>query len=359
MHRFLALLLALLPAPLATLPAKAETPVTKILADTLSGYIRPSYAELETATAQLADAAKELCDTPNDQTLAATRAVFKDTVSAWSKIEWFRTGAVMNDNRIERMFYFPDRKGSGLKQVQAALANSDDNAADAGSLSAKSVAMQGLGATEFLLFGTGSDALANADGGFRCSYILASAQTMSAIARDVQTGWADTSETTQFWQKPAADNPYFRSDAEALNLMIGTLVHGLDAIRDMRINTFIGKTPDADKPKLAAYWRSENTFASIAANLEGLQNYYTASQVNTILPAGNEALLRTIKFDFAQAIKAAKALEMPVADVLTDGDLRKKAIYLQLTVQLLIDHFNTEFAKAAGLDTGFSFGDGD
>ena len=359
MKHFLALFLAVVAAALTALHAQAETPVTKILANTLSGYIRPSYAELHITTTQLAGAAKQLCDTPSNQNLAAARGAFKDTVSAWSKIEWFRTGAVMNDNRIERMFYFPDRKGLGLKQVQAALASTDENAVNSLKLSSRSVAMQGLGAAEFLLFGTGSEALANADGGFRCSYILASAQTMSAIAGDVQTGWADTSEAAQLWQKPAAENPYFRSDAEALNLMIGTLVHGLDAIRDMRINAFIGKTPDADKPKLAAYWRSENTFASIAANLEGLQNLYTASQIEAVLPAGNEALLRTIKFDFSQAIKAAKALEMPVADVLSDSEMRKKAVYLQLTVQILIDHFNTEFAMAAGLDTGFSFGDGD
>jgi uncharacterized protein len=344
---------------LGALPARAQTPVETILANTLNGYVRPSYAALKTATQTLAASATSLCKTPSEEGLSDAQTAFKETANTWSKVEWFRAGAVMNENRLERTFYFPDRKGLGLKQVQAALASKDESASNSETLHTKSVAMQGLGASEFLLFGTGSETLTTKDGAYRCAYVLSSAKTIAAIAGDLQSGWAENSLASNFWQRPAADNPFFRSDAEALNLMIGTLVHGLDAIRDMRLNNFIGKTPDADKPKLSAYWRSENTFASIAANLEGLQNLYLASKIQTVLPAGHESLSRTIKFDFAQTIKAAKALNVPVADVVADVELRKKATYLQLTVQILIDHFNTEFAVAAGLDTGFSFGDGD
>ena len=344
---------------LSAFSANAEDRVDAILNDSLTEYVRPSYAAAFNANVKLADKAQALCDTPSVENLNEAQSAFKNANLAWSRIEWFRSGAVMHDNRLERMFYFPDRKGLGLKQVQSALASKDVNVTSSEQLALKSVAMQGLGASEFLLFGADSEALATKDGAFRCSYVLASAKTISAISADLQSGWGDTSQAPAFWQRPAANNPFFRSDAEALNLLIGTLVHGLDAIRDMRLTNFIGKTPDADKPKMAAYWRSENTFASIAANLEGLQTFYEGSNLNSVLPAGNEALLRTIKFDFSQAIKAAKALDVPVTDVLADPELRKKADYLQLTVQILIDHFNTEFAMAAGLDTGFSFGDGD
>lgn len=344
---------------LAALPAQAATPVESILANALEAYVRPGYAELEGAAVNLAGAAKTLCETPNTENLISAQSAFKSTVAQWSKIEWFRAGAVMNDNRIERMFYFPDRKGTGLKQVQAALAEQDANAAKPETLATKSVAMQGLGASEFLLFGSGSETLANADGAFRCAYVLASAQTMATIVGDLKNGWAAQSEATEFWTKPAANNPFFRTDTEALNLQIGILIHGLEAVKDVRLAAFIGKTPEADKPKLAPYWRSEMTFASVAVNLEGLQQLYEASKLQAVLPSGNDALLRTIKFDFAQAIRAAKALDMPVATVVAGADLRKKAVYLQLAVQILIDHFNVEFAKAAGLEAGFSFADGD
>jgi uncharacterized protein len=344
---------------LAAIPAEAEDRVDAILANSLTAYVRPSYAAMQLAAVNLVGTAKALCATPTSENLSAAQLAFKDTALAWSRVEWFRSGTVMNDNRLERMFYFPDRKGVGLKQVQSALSTQDVDVATSEKLATNSVALQGLGASEFLLFGTGSENLATKDGAFRCTYVLASAQTLSTIASDLEMGWVDKSESSALWQKPAANNPFFRNDAEALNLLVGTLIHGLDAIRDMRLNAFLGKTPEADKPKLAAYWRSEATFPSIAANLEGLQTFYEGSDMQSVLPAGNEALLRTIKFDFGQAIKAAKALDMPVADVVADAELRKKAAYLELTVQILIDHFNGEFAKAAGLDAGFSFGDGD
>jgi predicted lipoprotein len=68
-----------------------------------------------------------------------------------------RFGPVTEENRLERILFWPDRKGIGLKQVQAAIAGEDATAADPQTLPGKSVAMQGLGALEFVLFGTGSD----------------------------------------------------------------------------------------------------------------------------------------------------------------------------------------------------------
>ncbi len=68
------------------------------------------------------------------------------------------------------MLFWPDRKGTGLKQVQAALASKDPTAADAAQLAGKSVAMQGLGALEFVLYGTGSEELATAGESYRCAY---------------------------------------------------------------------------------------------------------------------------------------------------------------------------------------------
>jgi uncharacterized protein len=358
--RFLVFPIAVMAACLS-FPASAETtaPVSAILSAALANYVRPAYTALSQETGQLANAAKVLCQEPSSAHLTATHSAFKSTVMAWSKVEWFRTGAAMSDNRIERMLYFPDRKGTGLKQVQRALADKDTSVISSETLSSKSVAMQGLGAAEFLLFGADFEQLATPSGSHRCEYVLASAKTMSAVANQLKSGWLEDGTTAQFWQKPAADNPYFRSDTEALNVLIGTVIHGLEAVRDMRIAAFLGKTEESDKPKSAAFWRSKATFASLAANLEGLEQLYVQSKLAGVLPARNADLVRTIDFDFKQAIRAAKVLDVPVADVLADRELRAKAAYLKLTVQILIDHFNMEFAPAAGLAAGFSFGDGD
>ena len=95
---------------------------------------------------------------------------FRPTTDAWSYAEIIRFGPITEQNRLERMLFWPDRKGIGLKQVQATLAAKDATAADPAQLPAKSVAMQGLGALEFVLFGTGAEALATAGDPYRCRY---------------------------------------------------------------------------------------------------------------------------------------------------------------------------------------------
>ena len=60
-------------------------------------------------------------------------------------------GRSRRKTRLERILFWPDRKSIGLKQVQAALAAKDTSITDAGKLKGKSVAVQGLGALEFLL----------------------------------------------------------------------------------------------------------------------------------------------------------------------------------------------------------------
>jgi predicted lipoprotein len=53
--------------------------------------------------------------------------------------------------------------------VQELLAKQDPTATDAATLRGKSVAMQGLQALEFVLYGTGSETLATGDD-YRCRY---------------------------------------------------------------------------------------------------------------------------------------------------------------------------------------------
>src|SRR5690606_20934891 len=112
----------------------------------------------------------ELCDEPSELRLEAVRGQFSSAVVAWSRVELYRLGPLMSGNRNDKILFWPDRKGIALKQVQAVLAGPDLDAADPVKLAGKSVAVQGLGALEFLLFGTGAEQLATAEGAFRCHY---------------------------------------------------------------------------------------------------------------------------------------------------------------------------------------------
>ncbi|MGO4839787.1 imelysin family protein, partial [Rhizobiaceae sp. 2RAB30] len=171
-------------SPALSAPRTAED----IIGKSVDGFVKPAYAAFHGATNGLKSSLATLCATPTSANLDAARAAFRTTTDAWSRVEIIRIGPITEENRLERVLYWPDRKGIGLKQVQAVLAEQDATATDASTLAGKSVAMQGLGALEFVLFGTDSDKLAAGDQ-FRCAYGSAISGNLDDISGKVQTGW--------------------------------------------------------------------------------------------------------------------------------------------------------------------------
>ena len=146
-----ALVLVLPLALLGVFPASAAVKASDIIQRAIDGFVRPAYASLHEHAETLTGSVRKLCTKPSQGELDAARAEFSATVDAWSSAEIIGFGPIKENNRLERMLFWPDRKGIGLKQVQAALSAKDPTATDPAQLAGKSVAMQGLGALEFVL----------------------------------------------------------------------------------------------------------------------------------------------------------------------------------------------------------------
>lgn len=181
---------------------------------------------------------KAFCAAPSATTEKTAKDAFADTVSSWSTIEIVRVGPVIEQNRFERVLYYPDKKGLGLKQVQRYLSDKDESVTTAEGLSGKSVAAQGLGALEFILYGTGADELLDKKGDFRCRFGAAIAGNIADVAAELSDSWNAADGAQKNWTQPGPDNPVFRDEREALVALLGILVHGAEAIRDQRIETF-------------------------------------------------------------------------------------------------------------------------
>lgn len=329
-----------------------------VLAATLSSYISPSYEALASGFGALEQATATLCKAPSDMALNEARAAFRKSALTWSRIEWFRTGPAMAENRLERILFYPDRKSTGLKQVQRALAREDADVVAPDALAGKSVAMQGLGAYEFLVFGKGSEILATDQAAFRCAFADSVASNLINIASELQQGWEKGTPAATLFVKPGADNPLFRDDTEALNLVLGTMIHGLEAIRDIRIGGFL-REPGMDRPRSAVYRRAGLTMGSVVAGLQGLEALFNDSGIEQVLPEQDRDLADQLRFEFNQSIRTAEGLDRPLEDLLADETTRKRLVYLQLSIRFIIQRLNNEIAPAAGLVAGFSFGDGD
>jgi len=238
-----------------TSPAHLKTDVIPaVMEKAVENFIRPGYHRFRDQSASLEADMHALCAAPSAEGLDKARAGFDETVAAWSTIEIVRVGPAIEANRSERILFYPDRKSTGLKQVQAILARPDESATSVETLKDKSVAMQGLGALEFVLFGTGSEALRDDQQNFRCRYGAAIAGNLVRLGKELANEWDKDGGIRDAWKHPGPDNPVFRDGREAITALLGILVHGAETIRDQRIETFYKGEENNTFPKQAIYW---------------------------------------------------------------------------------------------------------
>ena len=340
-------------------PALPQEQTATIVRQAIDGFVRPGYAAFHRATVELSATVDALCETRSQLALDAARQDFGKTVDAWSRIEIIRFGPVTEQNRLERVLFWPDRKGTGLRQVQAALGDKDKSAADPARLAGKSVAMQGLGALEFVLFGTGADTLSEAGDPYRCAYGSAIAANLETIAGDVENAWADAGGFAVLWASPGPDNQLYRDDREALTELMDVFVTGFELVRDVRLGGFLGAEPGKDRPKQALFWRSGNTVAALAGNIAGMQALFEASRLGDAVGPDMDWIADSASFEFANAAKAVAAADGSIADVLADPERRGKLSYFGIVTSSLSEIFGTRLSAELGLTAGFSSLDGD
>ncbi len=357
MRLLLALVLVLGAAPVM---AQEQKPTAEqVVSLAITEAIRPGFTQYAEETASLKTEVDTLCGMPSEVALETVRGQFKAVVTAWSRIELYRLGPLMTDNRHDKILFWPDRKGIALKQVQAILAEPDWDAFDAETLAGKSVAVQGLGALEYLLFGTDSERLATIEADFRCNYALAISTLLSDTATELSAEWNDPEGFSKRLLAPSAADPDYRSFREVAEALTGVLAHGVEAIRDQRLLPFLGRDGAAPKPKSALFWRSGMTVPSINANFEGLRALLEKSRIAEATAAENLWVGNSAAFEFGNAARAGKVVTQPVEQALADPKQKKALDYMVIVTQSLGTILGENLAAALGLSVGFSSLDGD
>lgn len=336
-----------------------EAAVPAVMAKAVDDFIIPGYRNLSDKTAAATKAAAELCKAPSQPALKNARTVFSELVGAWSGIEVVRLGPALEQNRFERFLFYPDRKSTGLKQVQAILSKKDESATDEARLKGKSVAAQGLGAFEYVLYGTGAETLSGKEGEFRCRYGLAISRNLDTIANEFLAAWQKPDGIQAAWKHPGPANPEFRDNREATTELLGILVHGVETVKDQRLKPFYQGKDDKGHPKLAIYWRSGNTMSSIAGNVRGLKTLFDIADMQSLLPEDSRSVAGSADFVFKSVIGMAENIDGPIDAALSDESKRAKLAFLSLNTNDLLDRLNNDFGGAIGLGAGFSFADGD
>ncbi|MCP4318080.1 MAG: peptidase M75, Imelysin [Hyphomicrobiales bacterium] len=339
--------------------ASSEDKSVTVINSAITGFIIPAHKQFSTAAQKLASNINDLCAAPSDAQLQSVYAGFDGIVSAWASVSIIRIGPILEHNRLEKLLFWPDRRGIGLRQVQAILAKQDTLAISTGGLAEKSVAVLGLAALEFVLYGEGSELLSQKTDEYRCRFAKAISVNINDLAYQLLTEWQAPDGFANTWQNPGPDNALFHDEKEALSALVSVFANGMEYYHTVEIGGFLGLTPEKDRPRQALFRRSDNTLRFLRKTLSDFQLLYQKSALRTLLPASSDWIDEAIGFGFKHGNASLASLSGSAAQILENPQKRAKLAYVGTVVRGLNENFGIDLTAALDLTANFSSLDGD
>ena len=335
----------------------------KSVALAVDQFVIPAYGQFKGTAESQNDAYARLCSAPSEEALADVQNSFADVVKTFSRIEAFRFGPARDDNRFERLLFWPDPRGRGLQQVQSLLLEKDESATSLETLQQKSVAVQGLLALDFVLFGTGYEAQATPEGAFRCRYGATMAQSVLHISNALYDGWSAPGGYGDLMKSAGPEDVRYKSTGEAMQEFLRAAREQLQILRDTKLMPPLQDSVDTAKPKLAPFWRSDLTLLSMISNVEGIADLVDSWSLENALPADRQYLTEQLALELGMARDALNQTEVS-ADRTFEGHLSTQEDYDRLTYASLpltgaITLLTGDVPAALGLIAGFNAMDGD
>jgi len=334
----------------------------------------PFLAQFESAAEGLVAAAQGLKAKPGAGSLAAVIKGFNDVSDAWMAVQVLRFGPMTQNQRLDRIAYWPERSNTTEKQMSAFIAANDGSKLAPEAFAKASVALQGLSALERLLFDSehGADGQPSSDkalaqltapepaAAYRIGLIGAIAVNLRQIAKEGGADWHALSA-----KLAKGDEAGFAvSPQEATNQIYAGLVTIAQALGSQKLGLALGKGPDSAKPHQAEQWRAGRSLRNIERNLaalkQGLMGDPAGSAIALVTDAAAApALKQKIEASFAECQQAIAAVTQPLDLAVADDKGRAEAQALLVKINQFRDILTNDMPKAAGITLGFNDLDGD
>ena len=347
---------------IVTSSVRAEDPrFAAGVAGAVETVIVPGYRSFRAAADHQADAMSALCAAPDAERRTAAQQSFTDLVVAFSRMELIRFGPARENYNIERLFFWPDRRSRGLKQVQGVIQSADPTAVSVDTLQQKSVAVQGLLALEYVLFGSGHEDLLTA-GDYRCRYGTALGGAIAATAADIENRWTAPGGFADQVRNAGPDNEIFRSHTEAFQLMLKSAAEMLQIDRDLKLGASLGAMIGEAKPKRAPFWRSDLTLRSITENIAGAMAVHDALGIADLLPPEWQSESAQLAFEIEQVARTVEQINEHggrFVDLAGDQWGHDALTYMEIPLHSAIEILGVRYPAELGLVLGFNALDGD
>lgn len=355
-HRAVVLLGVALLMPLTELAA-ATLPAENAFADRAVHQVyQPAAERFSQASKDFLVAARGSCDVRSGEALDTLLSRYESAVAAFSALELYRTGPLLEDNRQNRLFYWPDKRRVGERQMRELLADANAAHLTGDDVAGKSVALQGFPALERLLYGKRTP-LHFADGSDApdCQVVMAIAENIDAMASAIDKGWQDDAPQVMSLLQPAAGSDFYRTEEEVLRSLVTQILVGADVVQDRKLSALVGEKANI---KTAPLWRSAQSLAMIRANLDSLR----ALSVDTGL-AEQANLENELAFEFRSADQMLQKLQALPGLVDDTGEFTDDAESLLRSLMAVVGGIrytlNDRFVATLGISPGFNSEDGD
>ena len=278
-------------------PVRAENRVIDVRAAVDQLY-RPAHARLAAASQSLLDSSLRLCravtagenERSTGAALMESRERFLETVAAFSGVELLRVGPIMEENRLYRLFYWPDTRRATERQLRELLGGMERELepSDVRTLADRSVAVQGMPALERLLFTTVlTDVRLSTVG---CALSLDIARNVNLLANELASEWNGEAGIVEILLRPHADSPLFRSDEEVTRSIFAQLSTGLERVATRKIGPM---TDEGFRWREAPFARSGATLINLRGNLDSMQSLLEVTRMVDRTLLGHE-----VRFEF-------------------------------------------------------------
>ena len=259
---------AAMPTPQNT-PGPDKATRAEILESLTAQVILPGYTASATDLEQLEQSLDALCADPTQAGLEAARRDWRAARQAWLRTESYRFGPAMDRRSVSLLDWWPIEAA----KIDAHLDGGEEMTGER-VLEYLPATQRGLNAVERLLFGPGSDALADGSGAERrCAYL----RSLTSVARDEADGilsdWQGTGEAKGYAGYYDGTASLALLDREAEAVAVRSLVFQVRAIANMRLSAALGLNGEADASAIPS-GAADNSREDLLGQLDGIAGMY-------------------------------------------------------------------------------------
>ncbi|MEM9634143.1 MAG: imelysin family protein [Pseudomonadota bacterium] len=334
----------------------------KPIEQAITGYIRPATAEFAESASKLPAAVKAICAETTEATVEGLKSSFSETVRDYSRVHFLRFGPLLENDRLNRLSFLPDPRGTAQRQIRKIYAAHDESVLSLGSLQNKSVAVQSMTAFELIAFNKSTDVVLGEAGDnkdYTCGYALAIAENVAEIAGNLASDWADPNGFSKVLLSAGPENERFRSPTEALEAVFNSLVTGIIIAKDQDVLPALGSSEEKAKPRRFPYSRSGNSILYVSAELDGINDAVASMELKEYMSPDNQWIMDTLGFEFKNANNYLAQLQPPLRKTFGEEGSYNQAKALVVNLTAIQDMMGQEVAGALGLAGGFNALDGD